>query len=110
MTRFEKEYLTEEINAFVAKKYGVGSFSFAKTGEARTGGEYFLKTNRIVVKSRESFWVVAHEIAHLEQHIELGETSCRKYPLRGDHTKRERRILEELKQLGVDKMWYAMTA
>lgn len=110
----KKEQITKIINDFI---WQTGfTFRFAKTDDMRTGWDgatYFDRKKIIIRDTTMLFDTLAHELAHVQQMMEFGETHCNS-ELKGrkkltkkiceliyDHQKRTDENLEDMRFLGI---------
>jgi len=99
MTKKEKESLTAEINKIVAPMGG--SFRFRTMRDINENGVFWPETRRIVIKWTAGPRTLAHEIAHLDEYNQFGETDC----TRGRHFKIQELWIKKLNQQGIYKKY-----
>lgn len=89
MTKNDKDRFARHINTLI-EPLG-GTFRFRRTRDDSANGIFYPEKRLIVIKWTAGRWTLAHEIAHLEQYNDLGETRCNGHRLSGDHWEREQK-------------------
>jgi hypothetical protein len=74
MTKKEKESLASLINRIISPMGG--SFRWRKTTDQDWNGVFWPESKCIVIKWTAGPHTLAHEIAHLDEYNQFGETDC----------------------------------